>query len=150
MPDSNSAAARIGPEAHVTLHFALKLEDGDIVDSNFEDEPVSFRMGDGNLPPGFEQAICGLKAGDQRTLTLSPEQGFGMPNPANRQIMPLKQFQGIELEPGLMIMFQDASQSELPGVVVDIDEDAVTVDFNHPLAGKTLQFEVQILDVEFA
>ncbi len=81
-------STRIGQESRVTLHFALKLEDGNVVDSTFDKQPASFKVGDGNLLPGFEQALFGLKTGDKRTLTILPEQGFGQPNPQNVQIMP--------------------------------------------------------------
>lgn len=87
-------STRIGEESRVTLHFALKLEDGNVVDSTFDKQPASFKVGDGNLLPGFEQALFGLKAGDKRTLSILPEQGFGQPNPQNVQIMPRDQFPG--------------------------------------------------------
>ncbi|MFU6992940.1 FKBP-type peptidyl-prolyl cis-trans isomerase [Pseudomonas paraeruginosa] len=139
---------RIGQESRVTLHFALKLEDGNVVDSTFDKQPASFQVGDGNLLPGFEQALFGLKAGDKRTLTILPEQGFGQPNPQNVQVMPRDQFQDMELAEGLLVIFNDAAKTELPGVVKSFDEQQVTVDFNHPLAGKTLAFEVEIIDVQ--
>ncbi|ERY77329.1 TPA: FKBP-type peptidyl-prolyl cis-trans isomerase [Pseudomonas aeruginosa] len=141
-------STRIGQESRVTLHFALKLEDGNVVDSTFDKQPASFKVGDGNLLPGFEQALFGLKAGDKRTLSILPEQGFGQPNPQNVQIMPRDQFQDMELAEGLLVIFNDAAKTELPGVVKAFDEQRVTVDFNHPLAGKTLAFEVEIIDVQ--
>lgn len=141
-------STRIGQESRVTLHFALKLEDGNVVDSTFDKQPASFKVGDGNLLPGFEQALFGLKTGDKRTLTILPEQGFGQPNPQNVQIMPRDQFQDMELAEGLLVIFNDAAKTELPGVVKAFDEQQVTVDFNHPLAGKTLAFEVEIIDVQ--
>ncbi len=139
---------RIGGDSQVTLHFALKLEDGNVVDSTFDKQPATFKVGDGNLLPGFEQALFGLKAGDKRTLTIEPENGFGQPNPANVQVMPRDQFQGMELAEGLLVIFNDAAKTELPGVVKEFDEQHVTIDFNHPLAGKTLAFEVDIIDVQ--
>ncbi|MDG3687344.1 FKBP-type peptidyl-prolyl cis-trans isomerase [Pseudomonas aeruginosa] len=141
-------STRIGQESRVTLHFALKLEGGNVVDSTFDKQPASFKVGDGNLLPGFEQALFGLKTGDKRTLTILPEQGFGQPNPQNVQIMPRDQFQDMELAEGLLVIFNDAAKTELPGVVKAFDEQQVTVDFNHPLAGKTLAFEVEIIDVQ--
>ena len=63
---------RIGPERQVTLHFAIKLESGDVVDSTFDKQPATFKVGDGNLLPGFEQALYGLKAGDKRSLPIEP------------------------------------------------------------------------------
>ncbi len=139
---------RIGPDKEVTLHFALSLENGDVVDSTFDKKPATFKVGDGNLLPGFEQALYGFKAGDKRSVQVQPEQGFGQPNPQNVQIMPRSQFDGMELSEGLLVIFNDAAKTELPGVVKTFNDRQVTVDFNHPLAGKVLAFEVEIIDVK--
>lgn len=139
---------RIGPDKQVTLHFALKLDNGDVVDSTFDKKPATFKVGDGNLLPGFEQAIYGLKAGDKRSLSISPEQGFGQGNPQNIQVMPRSQFQDMELSEGLLVIFNDAANAELPGVVKAFDDAQVTIDFNHPLAGKALSFDVEIIEVK--
>ena len=139
---------RIGQNTEVTLHFALHLENGDTVDSTFDKAPATFKVGDGNLLPGFESALFGFKAGDQRKLTIAPENAFGQHNPQNVQVMPRSQFEGMELSEGLLVIFNDAANTELPGVVKAFDDNQVTIDFNHPLAGKTLNFEVQILDVK--
>ncbi|AIZ31602.1 peptidylprolyl isomerase [Pseudomonas sp. K1(2024)] len=139
---------RIGQNTEVTLHFALHLENGDTVDSTFDKAPATFKVGDGNLLPGFENALFGFKAGDERTLSIAPENAFGQPNPQNVQVMPRTQFEGMELSDGLLVIFNDAANTELPGVVKAFDDNQVTIDFNHPLAGKTLSFEVKILDVK--
>ena len=139
---------RIGQNSEVTLHFALHLENGDTVDSTFDKAPATFKVGDGNLLPGFENALFGFKAGDQRKLSIAPENAFGQHNPQNVQVMPRSQFEGMELSEGLLVIFNDAANTELPGVVKVFDDNQVTIDFNHPLAGKTLNFEVQILDVK--
>ncbi|CAM4071631.1 FKBP-type peptidyl-prolyl cis-trans isomerase [Pseudomonas wadenswilerensis] len=139
---------RIGQNTEVTLHFALHLENGDTVDSTFEKAPAVFKVGDGNLLPGFEAAIFGFKAGDKRTVTVTPENAFGQPNPQNVQIIPRSQFNDMELSEGLLVIFNDAANAELPGVVKAFDDAQVTIDFNHPLAGKTLNFEVEILGVK--
>lgn len=138
---------RIGTDRQVTLHFALRLENGDVVDSTFEKQPATFKVGDGSLLPGFEQALFGLKGGDRRTLRVGPEQGFGQPNVQNVQVMPRNQFEGMELSEGLLIIFNDAANAELPGIVKEFDDNQVTIDFNHPLAGKTLTFDVEIIEV---
>ncbi len=137
----------IGPGKTVTLHFAIKLEDGQIIDSNFDKEPATFAVGDGNLLEGFEKALFGLEEGAKQTLKILPENGFGMPNPSNIQNVPRAQFDGMELEQGLVISFADAGNGELPGVISEFDDKMVAVDFNHPLAGKQLDFEVEILNV---
>lgn len=139
---------RIGAERQVTLHFALKLESGEVVDSTEGKSPATFKVGDGSLLPGFEQALYGLKAGDKRAIAIDPEHGFGQPNPQNVQVMPRGNFEGMELSEGLLIIFNDAANAELPGVVKTFDDAQVTIDFNHPLAGKPLTFEVEIIDVQ--
>jgi FKBP-type peptidyl-prolyl cis-trans isomerase SlpA len=138
---------RIGQQSTVTLHFALKLESGDVVDSNFDKEPATFTVGDGNLLPGFEQALFGFKAGDKRSIVIPPERGFGRPNEQNVQVMPRKNFTELELEYGVMVIFRDAAGGEMPGVVKAFDDKEVTVDFNHPLAGRDITFEVEIVEV---
>ncbi|MBB1517922.1 FKBP-type peptidyl-prolyl cis-trans isomerase [Aquipseudomonas campi] len=141
---------RIGPDKEVTLHFALKLANGDVVDSTFDKSPATFKVGDGNLLPGFEAALFGFKAGDKRSLQIEPENAFGQPNPQNVQVMPRSQFADMELSEGLLVIFNDAANAELPGVVKAFDDSQVTIDFNHPLSGKTLSFDVEIIEVRSA
>lgn len=148
MTESTVNEQRIAAATQVTLHFAIKLDNGDVVDSTFDKQPATFKVGDGNLLPGFEQALYGLKAGDKRSLPIAPEQGFGQPNPQNVQVMPRSQFKDMELGEGLLVIFNDAANTELPGVVKAFDEAQVTIDFNHPLAGKALTFDVEIIKVK--
>ncbi|WP_250656781.1 FKBP-type peptidyl-prolyl cis-trans isomerase [Alkalimarinus coralli] len=138
----------VGKGTGVVLHFALKLDDGSIVDSTFEGDAAAFEFGDGNLPEGFEELLVGMKAGDKGAWDVPPEKAFGMPNPNNRQTMQRTDFpEDMELAEGLVVSFADANKSELPGVVAELSDTDVVIDFNHPLAGKTLHFEVQILSV---
>ena len=133
----------------VFLNFSVGLEDGSEVDSNFGGEPVEFDVGDGSLLPGFERQIFGMKPGERQLFTIPPEDAFGQPNDNNVQVVPRSQFDDdVELEMGLVFSFADASGGELPGLVVDFDEEEVTVDFNHPLAGRTILFDVLIHRVE--
>ena len=130
----------------VTLHFSLVLEDGHIIDSNFESEPATFSVGDGNLLPGFESTLIGLVNGDEREFTIPPEQAFGQHNPQNVQAVERGNFDQEELELGAMLSFQNGD-GELPGVIVDVDDNEVMIDFNHPLAGKNIIFQVKIIDI---
>ena len=140
---------RIGAGSRVTLHFAIKLEDGTEIDSNFKGAPASFVMGDGNLLPGFEQALMGMARGDAASHRIAPENGFGQPNPANIQTFKPDQFDPeVTLQPGLVMTFQDAANTDLPGVIAEVTDSEVKVDFNHPLAGRELDFDVKIIAVE--
>lgn len=139
----------VGPGTKITLHFALQLENGDMVDSNFERDPATFTVGDGNLLPGFEKALFGMMEGEHKTLVIKPEDGFGQRNPNNIQEIARSQFSpDLELSEGLMLSFADAQKTELPGVVQSFDDEVVVVDFNHPLAGRDILFEVAILKIE--
>ena len=130
----------------VTLHFSLVLEDGHIIDSNFESEPATFSVGDGNLLPGFESTLMGLVNGDEREFTIPPEQAFGQHNPQNVQAVERGNFDQEELELGAIFSFQNGD-GELPGVIVDVGDNEVVIDFNHPLAGKNIIFQVKIIDI---
>ena len=139
----------IDVDSRVTLHFSLKFEDGSVVDSTFDKDPASFVMGDGSLLDGFEKKLLGMKAGEKAGFIVLPEEGFGQLNPSNIQQFSRTDFAAdLELENGLVISFADASQSELPGVISSIEGDQVTIDFNHPLAGRNIQFDVEIVAVE--
>lgn len=137
----------IGEHSRVTLHFSLKLEDGTLVDSTMEKDPATFTVGDGSLLPGFERALFGLKSGDETEIEVAPEVGFGQRNPSNVQRVRRDHFSPeLTLTPGLVVSFDNGS-GELPGVVRAFDDDEVTVDFNHPLAGQTILFAVKIIAV---
>lgn len=132
----------------VELHFALKLADGQVVDSTFDRAPAVLKVGDGNLPEGFEELIIGLKVGDKESFVVPPEKAFAQPNPNNIQHMKRSDFAAdMELEEGMVVSFADANQAELPGVIKQVEDNLVIVDFNHPLAGKELTFDVEIINV---
>jgi FKBP-type peptidyl-prolyl cis-trans isomerase SlpA len=137
----------VGPGTRVSLVFSLELESGEVIDAT-GNSGAEFTVGDGNLLPGFEKAMFGLKAGAKRRLKIDAESGFGIPNPENIRRMKRSQFQpNMELAEGLMMSFADAQNTELPGVILGVDGDYVEIDFNHPLSGKTLIFDVEVLSV---
>lgn len=138
----------IAEATKITLHFALTLPNGEVVDSTFDKKPATFTFGDGNLLSGFENKLRGMQKGERKQFTVSPEEAFGQPNPANVQTFKRGDFDpAMELYEGLVISFADASKAELPGVVASFDDEEVVVDFNHPLAGRVIYFDVEILDV---
>lgn len=139
----------IAADSQVTLHFTLRMQDGQVIDTTRNRaEPATFTMGDGSLLPGFERRLLGLRAGDSAEFEILPEEAFGQPNPANVQRFDRKLFEGTELAEGLMLSFADAQKAELPGVVASFDDSEVVIDFNHPLAGRTILFSVEIVRVE--
>ncbi|TDO10521.1 MULTISPECIES: FKBP-type peptidyl-prolyl cis-trans isomerase [Halomonas] len=148
MSDQNSTQHRIDEGMQVTLHFTLSLEDGTVVDSTRDKAPATFQVGDGNLPPGFEHPLKGLASGDTDSFEITPEHAFGQHNPQNIQLLKRADFESEAPEVGMVMSFADAAGGELPGVISRIEGERVEVDFNHPLAGRTLTFEVEVLDVK--
>ncbi|MGD2137931.1 MAG: peptidylprolyl isomerase [Gammaproteobacteria bacterium] len=138
----------VSPGSTVTLHLSLTLGDDTVAESTFGDEPVTFTMGDGTLVGGLELALYGLVPGDTQRLVLSPEQAFGLHDPRKIHRLPRSGFpEDMPLEPGLIIGFDTPAGEELSGMILSVEAGEVEVDFNHPLAGHTVTFEVEIIDV---
>ncbi len=141
---------RITDGSTVELHFEVSLPNDVVIDSTFgRDKPVTLTMGDESLLAGFEQVLMNLKAGDIRTAHLPPEQAFGEWNHENVQTFPRAKFSLSEPNPvvGMMMEFADKGQNTLAGVICEVTDDEVKVDFNHPLAGQDVMFKVQIFKV---
>lgn len=139
----------VSESTRVFLNFSVSLEDGSEVDSNFGEDPVDFVIGDGSLLPGFERLLFGMSAGERQMFTVSPENAFGQPNDDNVQEIARSQFDDdVELQIGLVYSFADAAGGEVPGMVIAFDDEEVTVDFNHPLSGRTILFDVLVHRVE--
>jgi len=140
----------IAPGSRVVMHYRLAMEDGSVVDSTWDDdEPIAFVIGDGTMAAGLDDALQGLKCGDHVTLHLAPDQAFGQKDTANIHAMPREEFDPqMPLEVGLVIGFTLPNGEELPGMVLEVEDESVLVDFNHPLSGHNIMFEVLILDVE--
>ena len=144
----NDTEREIVPGSEVTLHFRMTLPDGTEALSTFGEEPLHFAIGDGTFRGGFELSLYGLKAGDTQTLTLDPEQAFGWRDEALVHEMPRSDFPAdMALEEGQVVGFATPAGDEAAGAIMAIGEDSVTVDFNHPLAGKDVIFHVEILEV---
>ena len=141
---------RITDGSTVSLHFEVSLPNGTVIDSTFgRDEPVTLTIGDESLLAGFEQVLINLKAGDTRTAHLPPDDAFGQWNSDNVQTFAKAQFALSEPNPvvGMMMEFADKGKNTLAGVISEVNDDTVKVDFNHPLAGQDVLFKVQIFKV---
>ncbi|OUU39495.1 MAG: peptidylprolyl isomerase [Cellvibrionales bacterium TMED49] len=132
--------------ASMSLNFSLELENGEIIDSNFNSPPVTFSFGDGSLLGGFEEPLKALNVGDEGCFLIPPERAFGQYNMQNVQRIPRKQFPRQDFELGAVFSFQNGD-GELPGVVLSLSDEDIVVDFNHPLAGKSIVFKVKIFNI---
>ncbi len=140
----------IQQDSAVTLHFTIKLKDGSVADTTHNmGKPAKLVIGDGSLSDNFEQCLLGMTGGEQKAIELKAEDAFGLPNPDNVHHMDRAKFVGdSEVEVGTIMAFSGPDGMEIPGIIKEIAGDSVTVDFNHPLAGQDVTFEVEILSVE--
>ena len=150
--DRRNEAPAIGENTRVTLHFSIHLASGEEVDTTRRGKPASFNVGDGNLPAAFERALFGLRTGADERILIDAADAFGPRRFQNIRTMRRDDFpNAADLEPGMMLAFGAAAadaSGEVPGVVRSVGEETVEVDFNHPLAGHDLVFDVTILAVE--
>lgn len=140
---------QIEQNSEVVMHFAILLEDGTAAESTkVHNKPVRFRIGDGSLTKNFEACLIGLVAGDNKQFTLTADDAFGQPNPDNIYHLDRTKFSSdTPAEVGAIIAFAQPDGSELPGIIREVAGNSVTVDFNHPLAGQVVKFDVEILEI---
>lgn len=135
--------------ARVTLAFSLRLLNDVVVDQAERDAPATFVIGSGDLAPGLERVLLGMAPGERKSVRLEADQGFGLQREELFITLPRADFDADEVPaPGQMIGF-DTPEGEMPGSVVEVNDTEVVVDFNHPLAGKGLLFDVEVLAVQF-
>lgn len=130
------------------MHYTLTDDAGTVIDSSANADPLVYLQGAGNIIPGLEDALLGLRAGDQRDVRVAPEDGYGLVIEELIQQVPAEMFQGVEkIEPGMTFQAQDQSGYIQRVEVKSVDDGMVTIDANHPLAGQHLNFSVTIVEV---
>lgn len=140
----------IGKNAVVSIHYTLKDDDGQVMDSSEGRDPLSYLHGANNLIPGLEKELEGKSSGQSFSATIAPTEAYGESNPELVQTISKEMFQGVEnIEPGMAFTAQ-GPQGQQQVTVTAVEGDDVTVDANHPMAGKTLNFEVEVVDVRDA
>ncbi|NLS43718.1 FKBP-type peptidyl-prolyl cis-trans isomerase [BEV proteobacterium] len=134
----------------VLLHFVLTLEDGSVAESTHErGKPALFRLGDESLSPALEQQLLGLRRGDKHRFTLPPESAFGPSNPDLIQFFLRRDFAETGVpDVGTIMLFSGVAGNDMPGVIREVAEESVTVDFNHPLAGHHVSFDVEVMNID--
>ena len=141
-------AAVVADGRTVKVNYTLTV-DGKVVDSSKAGQPLEFKEGAHQLIPGFEKAVMGMKAGQKKSFTVKPEDGYGPVNPKAFKEIPKKELPaGITPEAGMTLLAQTQNGQSLPVKIAKVKKDSVVIDFNHPLAGKTLNFEVEVVDVK--
>lgn len=135
----------------VSMHYTLTDEAGNTMDSSEENDPMTFLVGADQIIPGLERALMGLSIGDKKLVIVSPKDGYG-----ERDEEMIQEFERSELpdadqlELEEVLEFEDEEGDTVEGSVIEITGEKVTVDFNHPLAGETLHFQTEIIDIRKA
>jgi len=135
----------------VQLHYTGTLLDGTTFDSSEGRDPLQFQVGSGQIIPGLDVAIPGMKVGDKKVVKIGADDAYGQVNPEMRQAVPREGIPAeIPLEVGIQLQMQTPDGQAMPVTVVDVDEATVTLDANHPLAGKDLQFDIELVKIDAA
>ena len=139
-------------DSFLTLHYRLSFVNGTDIANTFTDKPATVLMGGGQFAPGLEKTLLGMLEGEQKTVTLSPADGFGIRNPELVQKISLQTLQqnsdpGHDFSAGDMVEFEALHGGKYAGVLQSIDESGAWFDFNHPLAGKDIVFEVKLISI---
>jgi len=134
----------------ISMEYSLTLEDKKVLDTNVGGEPMNFTQGSHQIIPGLETALKGMKVGESKQVTVDPEQGYGPINPQAVQEVPIDQIPPDARKVGVRLQGKDDQGRMVHPLITEVKEQVVMLDFNHPLAGKKLFFDVKILDIKAA
>ena len=144
------APAVVQPGSEVSFDYTLIDDNGKVVDSSKGKEPMHYVHGKGQIIPGLEKELAGMAVGSEKKVTIKPEDAYGPVNPQAFQEVPKEKLPPEALKVGTVLAAQGPAGQRVPVRVHEIKENTVIMDFNHPLAGKTLSFDVKITDVKAA
>lgn len=132
----------------VRIHYTGTLSDGSTFDSSAGRDPLEFVVGSGQIIPGLDKAMPGMSVGDKKTVEVPADEAYGQPNPDAMQSVPRQDIPDhIPLELGTQLQVQTPQGQTLPVTVTEVTDEAVTLDANHPLAGKDLTFDVELVEI---
>ena len=141
---------QISAEKVVHIHYTLTNEEGDVLDSSEGHDPLAYIHGMGNIIPGLENALAGRQVGDRFDVSIAPEEAYGLRDDELIQAVPRSAFEGVdEIEPGMQFHAESPEGMQLV-TVIDVMDDEVILDGNHPMAGMTLNFAVEVTDIRDA
>jgi peptidylprolyl isomerase len=132
----------------VMLHYIGRFEDGRVFDSSAEKDPIPVEIGAGKIIKGLEKAMLGMQTGEKKTVTVKPEEGYGNYNENLLIEMPKKRIpENISPEKGMLLQLVDKNGLKLPVIVNEILDESIRLDANHPLAGKVLVFDIEVVKI---
>jgi FKBP-type peptidyl-prolyl cis-trans isomerase 2 len=132
----------------VKVNYTMSV-DGKVMDSSKERGPLEFKAGSHQVIPGFEKAVMGMKVGEKKSVKIGPEDAYGPEDPKGIQNVPKNQLPaGMTPKAGMMLTARGKDGESMPVRIVEVKDDVVVMDFNHPLAGKTLNFDVEVVEIK--
>ena len=134
----------------VKVHYTGTLDDGKVFDSSESKDPLEFKVGEGKIIKGFDSAVVGMSAGEEKVIKIKPEDAYGMREEKLVQAVPKAAFGAdiSKLQVGFMLGLKDPAGNVINALVTGIGDDNITLDLNHPLAGKTLNFRIRVVEVK--
>jgi len=132
----------------VAVEYRGTLDDGEIFDSSEGHEPLEFTIGSGEIIPAFEDAVMGMKEGDEKDFRIEAADAYGEHDPKLVEEIPRDQLPDGEIAPGVMLVAQMENGQEIPATIAEVGENTVKIDFNHPLAGEALNFHIKLVKIE--
>ncbi len=132
----------------VSIIYTVKMDDGTMIDTSEGREPLVFTIGDGDIIKGMEEAVKGMKIGEKKTFSVAPKDAYGEHDPNFVKELPRRLFPAdMPIEVGSQMAATNADGIEIPFCVMNVTGDMIVADFNHVLAGKTLNFDIEIVDI---
>jgi len=133
----------------VKIHYTGTLDDGKVFDSSEGKEPLEFEVGSKKVIKGFDDALIGMKEGEEKEIKITPDKAYGERNDQLMQEVPKEALKGdFEPKPGMQLMLKSPEGKQMIATIAKVEGDKLTIDMNHPLAGKTLNFKLKVVSIE--
>lgn len=140
---------KVSENSKITFHYVIKIDNEIEIENSYEAEPAIFRMNNQELLPAMEEELMGMEPGEKKEFTLTPDKAFG---PVQKEAIIKFPKENLELrkdiQPGMYLDIENNQKETFRGKILEIDDKNITMDFNHPLAGKTLTYQIEIVDVQ--
>ncbi len=132
----------------VAVEYKGTLDDGDVFDSSEGGEPLEFVIGSGEIIPAFEDAVLGMEEGEEKDFRIEAADAYGEHDPNLVEEVPRETLPEGDIKPGIMLVAQLEDGTEIPATIAEVGKETAKIDFNHPLAGKALNFHIKLIKIE--